>query len=51
MQTQTFGKWIALLAACFLPISCLAYSSTQKMEAISSFEKSVGFQWTIDHYI
>jgi hypothetical protein len=32
-------------------VSCLAYSSTIKMEATYSSEKSVDFQQTTPHYI
>jgi hypothetical protein len=35
----------------FHTVSCLAYSSTLKMEATYSFEMSVDFQWTTLHYI
>jgi hypothetical protein len=41
----------ALLANCFMLVSCLAYSSTLKMEATCSSEMSVDFQRTIWHYI
>jgi hypothetical protein len=40
----------ALLATCFIPVYCLAYSSTLKMEAISS-ETSVDFHRTTWRYI
>jgi hypothetical protein len=36
---------VALLAACFMLVSCLAYSSTLKMAAICSNETSVEYQW------
>jgi hypothetical protein len=39
------------LAACFMMVSCLAYSSTLNMEAICSSEKSVDFQRTIQRYV
>jgi hypothetical protein len=32
-------------------VSCLAYSSTLKMEATCSYETLVDFQWTTWHYI
>jgi hypothetical protein len=35
-----------LLAIGLMLISCLAYSSTQNMEAVYSFETPVVFQWT-----
>jgi hypothetical protein len=38
-------KFGSLLAACFMLVSCLAYSSTLKMEAAHSSEKSLDFQW------
>jgi hypothetical protein len=41
----------ALLAACFTLVSCLAYSSTLKIEATYSSEMSVGFQRNIQVYI
>jgi hypothetical protein len=34
------------LAACFMLLSCLAYSSTLKMKVTCSSEMSVDFQWT-----
>jgi hypothetical protein len=40
-----------LFAACFALVSCLAYSSTLKMEAICSSETSVGFHGTTRRYI
>jgi hypothetical protein len=36
----------AKLAACFMLVSCLAYSSTLKMEVICSSETLVDFQQT-----
>jgi hypothetical protein len=41
----------ALLATCFTLASCLAYSSTLKIEATCSSETSVDFQWTTRRYI
>jgi hypothetical protein len=38
-------------AACFRLVSCLVYSSTLKMEAICSSEKSVHFHRITCHYI
>jgi hypothetical protein len=38
---------LALLATCFMLVSCLAYSLTLKMEATCSSETSVDFKWTI----
>jgi hypothetical protein len=41
----------ALVATCFTLVSCLAYSSTLKVEATCSFETSVDFQKTTRPYI
>jgi hypothetical protein len=41
----------ALLAACFMLLSCLAYFSTLKLEEIRSSETSVGFNPTTPRYI
>jgi hypothetical protein len=41
----------ALLAVCFMLVSCLGYSPTLKMEAKVSPETSVDFQRTIWRYI
>jgi hypothetical protein len=38
-------------AACFMLVSCLAYSSILKMEAIRSSETSIDFHRTTRHYI
>jgi hypothetical protein len=38
-----FRKWLALFAACFMLVSCLAYFSTLEMEAVFSSKMSVGF--------
>jgi hypothetical protein len=38
-------------ATCFMLVSCLAYSSTLKMEVTCSSETLAGFQWTTQHYI
>jgi hypothetical protein len=40
-----------LLATCFMLVSCLAYSSTLKMEARCFSETSVDFQRTTRRYI
>jgi hypothetical protein len=40
-----------VLAARLMLVSCLAYSSTLKMEVTSSFETSVDFQRTAWRYI
>jgi hypothetical protein len=40
-----------LHAACFMLVSCLAYSSTPKMEAICSSQMSGGFQQTTQHHV
>jgi hypothetical protein len=40
-----------LLAACFMLVSFLAYSSTLKLEGPCSSEASVDFHWTIRPYI
>jgi hypothetical protein len=40
-----------LLAACFMPISCLAYSSILKMEATCSSRTLVDFEWAARHCI
>jgi hypothetical protein len=46
-----FGKPIALLVTCFTLVSCLAYSSTLKMEVTCFSETSVDFQRTTQLYI
>jgi hypothetical protein len=46
MNSSTLGKRIALLAASFMLVSCLAYSSILKMLATCSSETSVDFQRT-----
>jgi hypothetical protein len=48
-KRQVAGR--ALLAACFLLVSCLAYSLTVKMETICSSETSVDFHRTTWRYI
>jgi hypothetical protein len=40
----------ALLATCFMSVSCLAYSSTLKMEGTYSYETSIRFQRTTRYY-
>jgi hypothetical protein len=42
---------IALLATCFMPVSCLAYSLLQKMEETYSSRILADFQRTTQHYI
>jgi hypothetical protein len=42
---------VASLPPAFTPVSCLAYFSTLKIQAICSSEMSVDFQWTTQHYI
>jgi hypothetical protein len=51
LQLQVRRISSALLSTCFLLVSCLAYSSTLKMEATCSSEKWVGFQRTTRLYI
>jgi hypothetical protein len=41
----------AQLAACFMPVSCMAYASTLKMGATCSSETLVDFHWTTQCYI
>jgi hypothetical protein len=41
----------AMLATCFMVVSCLAFSLTMKMEATGSSEMPVDFQWTMQCYI
>jgi hypothetical protein len=48
---KVIAKQLRLLAACFMRVSCLAYSSTLKMEATFFSEASVNFQWTTRCYI
>jgi hypothetical protein len=45
------GKKSALFAACFMLVSCLAYSSTLKMEATCSSKTLADFQLTTLWYI
>jgi hypothetical protein len=45
------SKKLALLAACFVLISCLAYSLTVKIEVTCYSKMLVDFQWTVEHYI
>lgn len=40
-----------MLAACFMMVSCLAYSCTLKTEVTHSFKTLVDVQWTIQHYL
>jgi hypothetical protein len=44
-------NWVSLLATCCILISCLAYSSTMKMEATCLSETSLDFQRTTRSYI
>jgi hypothetical protein len=44
-------KQVALLAICFKLVSCLAYSSTLKMKAACSSERSVDFKLTTRRYV
>jgi hypothetical protein len=44
-------KSTKLFATCFMLVSCLAYSLTQKMEVTCSSETSVDFQQATWHYI
>jgi hypothetical protein len=39
------------LAICFMPVSCIAYSSSLKMEVARSSETLVDFQQAIQHFI
>jgi hypothetical protein len=39
-----------MIAICFMLVSCLAYSSTVKMEESCSSETSFNFWWTSLHY-
>jgi hypothetical protein len=48
---RSFGRCLKMLAARFTMDSCLAYSSTLKMEATCSSEMSVAFQRTTRRYI
>jgi hypothetical protein len=42
---------IALLATCFILVSCLAHSLFLEMQMTCSSETSVDFQWTTRHYV
>jgi hypothetical protein len=50
VQTNVCVRFESLLATCFALLSFLAYSSTQKMEATCSSEKSVDTQRTARRY-
>jgi hypothetical protein len=50
-QTPVFGWLVALLAGCFLLVSCLAYFSIVSMEAVQFSETSLDFYQTKLHYI
>jgi hypothetical protein len=41
----------ALLAACFLLVSCLAYSSALKIERVRPSETSVNYYWAAQLYM
>jgi hypothetical protein len=43
--------YVAFLAACFMLVSCLVYSSTMELEATRSSETSVDFRRTRRRYI
>jgi hypothetical protein len=45
------GSKVGVLANCFTLVSCLAYLSILKVEAICSSETSVDSQWTARRYI
>jgi hypothetical protein len=47
----TSGLLEFLASTCFMLVSCLAYSSTRKMEVTSSYKLSAGFEWTTWHHI
>jgi hypothetical protein len=51
MSIFYFRVEFALLATCFTLLSCLAYSSTLKMEAKYYSESSADFQWNTWLYI
>jgi hypothetical protein len=44
------NKHEALLATCFMLVSCLAYSSSMMMEVTFSSDTIVDFQQTMQHY-
>jgi hypothetical protein len=44
-------KQVAAEPTCFMLVSCLAYSSTSKVEATCSSEMSVNFQQTTVQYM
>jgi hypothetical protein len=48
---QSLGRRLVLLENCLILVSCLAYSSTLKIEATGSSEISVDFQRTTQSYI
>jgi hypothetical protein len=50
-QTPVFGTLVALLTGCFLLVSCLAFSSAVRMEAVRFSETSLDFYQTKLHYI
>jgi hypothetical protein len=49
--TYIFRVKEALIATCFMLVSCLAYFLTLKMETTGSSKTSVEFQQTTKHYI
>jgi hypothetical protein len=44
-EYSDFFRGLPQLASCFLLVSCLAYSSTVKMEVVRSSETSLEFYW------
>jgi hypothetical protein len=51
LQGQTYAEQEASRATCFVLMSCLACSSTLKMEVTRSSKLLVDFQQTTRHYI
>jgi hypothetical protein len=49
--TVAFCTWFAMLAVGFMPVSCLAYASTLKMDVIRSPRTSTDFQCIAQHDI
>jgi hypothetical protein len=50
-QERGSKEQVALLAACFMLVTCLVYSLTLKMEATCSSKMSAEVQWNTQHYI
>jgi hypothetical protein len=48
---RRFGGTCCFLVICFMLVSCLAYSSTPKMEENCSSKTSVEFQWAVWRHI